>query len=149
MKRVEKMPYIYAMHDFKSVVLYFYNKSSFPLSSVCVLLCVKCLRFPRAIRCCFWPDLCKVSALPVLLWQVTDSVQRYIRFQKDAVKSYNVMSNDTLFSAQFVNLSALNCIWLWCSQNSACIKPLLMLMVFRCRCTMDPASIERCVQPWI
>jgi len=47
------------------------------------------------MRCCFWPDLYKVSALPVLLWQVTDSVQHYVRFQKDAVKSYNVMSYDT------------------------------------------------------
>lgn len=74
------------MHDFKSGVSYFYNKY-IGLSSVCVLLCVKCLRFRRAIRCCFWPDLYKVSALPVLLWQVTDFVEHYIRFQKDAVKS--------------------------------------------------------------
>lgn len=86
MERVEKMPHIYEMHDFKSGVSYFYNKY-IRFSSVCVLLCVKCLRFRRAIRCCFWPDLYKVSALPVLLWQVTDFVEHYIRFQKDAVKS--------------------------------------------------------------
>lgn len=129
-------------------VSYFCNKY-ICFCSVCVLLYVKCLRFRRAIRCCFWPDLYKVSALPVLLWQVTDFVKRYIGFQKDAVKSCNVILYDTLFSAQFVNLSALKRIWLWCSQKSACIKLPLMLIVFRCQCTMDPASIERCVKPWI
>lgn len=97
------------MHDFKSGASYFYN-NYICFSFVCVLLCLKCLRFRQAIRCCFWPDLYKVSALPVLLWQVTDFVKRCIRFQKDAVKSCNVMLYDTIFSAQFVNLSALKCI---------------------------------------
>lgn len=105
MERGENMPHIYEMHDLKSDVSYFCNKYIF--SSLCVLLCVKCLRFRRAIRCCFWPDLYKVSALPVLLWQVTDFVKRCIRFQKDAVKSCNVMLYDTIFSTQFVNPSAL------------------------------------------
>lgn len=105
MKRVGKMPYRFMQCMILNPVSYISIINLLFL----FLLCVKCLRFPRAICCCFWPDLYKVSALHVLLWQVTDSVQRYIRFQKDAVKSYN-LSYDTLFTAQFVNLSALNCI---------------------------------------
>lgn len=78
-------------HKLSVVCISVINISTCSFSPVCVLLCVKCLRFHRAIRCCFWPDLYKVSALPVLLWRVTDLVQLYIRIQKDAVKSCNVM----------------------------------------------------------
>lgn len=67
------------------------NMSTFSFSPVCVLLYVKCLRFHRVIRCCFWPDLYKVLAPPVLLWRVTDLVQYYVRIQKYSVKSCNVM----------------------------------------------------------